>query len=489
MALSNDLLSQFAKAVNGKKSTDDESTVYGTTVKVKELQNGILVDRMYVRLDGADGNRLTPVSTTADLTEADERVAVRIKNHTATVTGNMSSPAARIGTVNELAGDIVTASKVIATEGVFKYLNAQNANIANLIADQATIESLVADEATITNLVADNAVIASLIAKKASITDLIAAKATIDLLIANNATIENLIADQATINNLIANKATIASLIAEKVSTEDLEANYANIDFANIGEAAIRKILADTGLITDLTIKDGKVTGELSAVEINGDLIKASTILADALKLKGADGLYYGLNLSALGPTVQELSPEEQAELQNGIHGKNIIAKSITADEIAVSDLSAITAYIAGMRLAEGMLYSGVKESPENTTQGFYFDRDGQMAVGDGDRFFRYYKDTDGTYKLEIAADTLRFGADKKTVTESIKIGARNLIRNSSNLIFEDYYFSGPFLATYEDGNITIVRGASAFAKEDGLVLVQTSATVSDDGNGNVTLV
>ena len=479
MALSNDLISQFAKTVNGKKNTDSETTVYGTTVKYG--------NKMYVQLDGSD--RLTPISTTAE-TEEGERVTVRIKNHTATVTGNMSSPAARVGTVEKLSDDIITATKVIATEGIFKYLTAEYANITNLIADDATIENLVAKNANITNLIAENATIDNLIAKKATITDLIAKKATIDLLIANQATIESLIADEATIDELIANKATIKDLMATKADIESLDATYANIDFANISEAAVKKILADTGLVTDLTIKDGKITGKLSAVEIDGDVIKVNNLIADALKLKGEDGLYYGLNVSALGPTVQELSPEEQEALQNGIHGENIIAKSITADHISASDITSFAATIGGINITKtGEMYSGVKESVNNTAQGFYLDRDGQMALGDMSRFIKYYKDTDGDYKLEIAADTLRFGADKKTVTESIKIGARNLIRNSGNLIFQEYYFSGPFLATYKDGNITISSGASAFDEGDGHVVVRTSANVTYDGNGNVTLV
>ena len=460
MALSNDLISQFAKTVNGKKNTDSESTVYGTTVKYG--------NKMYVQLDGSD--RLTPISTTAE-TEEGERVTVRIKNHTATVTGNMSSPAARVATVEKLSDDIITATKVIATEGIFKYLTAEKATIANLIAEKATIENLVANDANIANLIAN--------------------KATIDLLIANQATIESLIADEATIGELIANEATITDLIAKKADIESLDATYADIEFANITEAAIEKILADTGLVTDLTIKEGKITGKLSAVEIDGDVIKVNNLIAKSLKLEGENGLYYGLNVSALGKIeAKELDEELQGALQKGIHGSNIVAKSITADHISASDITSFAATIGGIKITKtGEMYSGVKESVNNTTQGFYLDRDGQMALGDMSRFIKYYKDTDGDYKLEIAADTLRFGADKKTVTESIKIGARNLIRNSGNLIFQEYYFSGPFLATYKDGNITISSGASAFDEGDGHVVVRTSANVTYDGNGNVTLV
>ena len=90
MGLSSDLISQFVKVTNIDKKTRKESTVYGTTVEY----NG----SKYVKLDGSE--LLTPVSTTSD-TKAGERVTVMIKDHTAIITGNISSPAARTEDVQE----------------------------------------------------------------------------------------------------------------------------------------------------------------------------------------------------------------------------------------------------------------------------------------------------------------------------------------------------------------------------------------------------
>ena len=90
MGLSNNLVSQFAKIVNNEKKTKKETTLYGTFV----IRDG----KKYVKLDGSD--LLTPVIQTADA-KNDERVSVTIKNHTAIVTGNVSSPAARTGDVEE----------------------------------------------------------------------------------------------------------------------------------------------------------------------------------------------------------------------------------------------------------------------------------------------------------------------------------------------------------------------------------------------------
>ena len=107
MALSNDLISQFVKITNDNKPVKDESTIYGTTVN---YNGGI-----YVRIDGSD--RLTPVKNTTSDVLPDERVMVLIKNHTALITGNLTSPAARIDTVKDLDAKVDEQGNVIAAHG------------------------------------------------------------------------------------------------------------------------------------------------------------------------------------------------------------------------------------------------------------------------------------------------------------------------------------------------------------------------------------
>ena len=95
MRLPSNLISEFVKITNDRKKEPKETTVYGSIVK-----NG---DSVYVRLDGS--NVLTPVVTTTDAL-AGERVTVLIKNHTATVTGNITSPAARTDDVQQIGSDV-----------------------------------------------------------------------------------------------------------------------------------------------------------------------------------------------------------------------------------------------------------------------------------------------------------------------------------------------------------------------------------------------
>lgn len=93
MNLSSELLSQLAKITNDNKDNNTETFVYGIAKHI----NG----KLYVKLDGAGDGVLTPVYTTADVKDG-EQVTVMIKNHTATVIGNMSSPAARTEDVKNL---------------------------------------------------------------------------------------------------------------------------------------------------------------------------------------------------------------------------------------------------------------------------------------------------------------------------------------------------------------------------------------------------
>ena len=102
MELSNNLVRQFAKAVNGgKKTTADSSLVMGTVEK-----SG---NRTYVKIDGSDSR--TPVASTTDVLDG-ERVTVVIKNHEAFITGNFTSPSARSKDVKKAYNAAIAAGKV-----------------------------------------------------------------------------------------------------------------------------------------------------------------------------------------------------------------------------------------------------------------------------------------------------------------------------------------------------------------------------------------
>lgn len=438
MSLSNDLISQFVKVTKNNSKEKTDTTVYGTAVEYS--------GSIYVKLDGSD--RLTPISTTADV-KPGERVMIMIKNHTATVTGNLSSPAARTDTVKEIDGKVSDIGNkisefeiVIADKVSTKELEAEKGRIDDLVTENVTIkDSLDANKASILELEADNVSInEKLIANDAEIEKLNVDKLDANVADIKFATIENLEATNADIHNLqanygvfkklstdkfTANEASIKDLETNKISAKDIEGLYANIDFSNIGEAAIKKLFSETGMIKDLVVGNGTIAGELVGVTISGDLIKGNTIIAEKLVVKGEDGLYYKLNTDGI-------STEAEQTDYNSLNGSVIRAKSVTAEKISVNDLVAFGATIGGFKISNSSIYSGVKNSVNNTTRGIYLGNDGQIAFGDGSNFLKYYKTEDGSYRLEISARSLKISTSNKTVEETV-----NEIQNQTTAIQE----------------------------------------------------
>lgn len=416
MALSNELISQYAKvsAGNNKKQARTESTVYGTTK--------IVDGKQYVKLDGSD--LLTPVQSASSVSDND-RVSVNIKNHTATITGNLSDPSASSNTVKEQGDKITEFDIIVADKVTVDELNAVNGRIDNLVSENVTITGrLDANEATIKDLNADNVVIKeTLTAQDVEIENLttttLKAKdaeliyATITELEATNAYVYNLEATYGDFQVLTTQRLEAVEATIDTLTVENFDATYVRIDYANIEEADIKNFYAKFGMIEDVVIEDGQVTGDLVGVRISGDLITAGTLKADKLVIKGEDGLYYKLNVEG-GATVSERVSEE--DLQNGLDGSVIIAQSVTADKIYVSDLYAFGATIGGFHITDSSLYSGVKESIDNTTDGVYLDKEGQINFGNMHDFVKFYKTTNDKNeeirKLEISASSIKLQSE-----------------------------------------------------------------------------
>ena len=171
---------------------------------------------------------------------------------------------------------------------------------------------------------------------------------------ANTAIFEHLIANEGQIKTLKADKldvdvanmkqATIDTLKAGTAEVQGLDASYANIDGANIGEAFIGNVFTKNAMIEGAIVTTLNAAGEIVAVKLNADYIEANSIKVDRLILLGQDGLYYTLN--ANGETT-----EADQTLLNSLNGSIITARSITASKVAVDDLAAFKATIAGRSL------------------------------------------------------------------------------------------------------------------------------------------
>ena len=485
MDLSRNIIKRYVQVASPEKITSNSETVYGTVVNEGE--------KLFVKIDGS--NILTPVSSTIDI-KADDRVLVLVKNHEATVIGSPSSPTARLEELTKLGGkvtklDTVVADKVgtgelVAIQASIDNLNANKLSVKDAELNYATIEKLDAEKARINGLEADKIDASEVKAKYATIESLEATDAKFDTLDTTYAKIETLDTTYAKITALDAQKARIDSLDANKLSAESADIRYAKIDFANIEQAAVKKIFSESGIIKDLIVSEGRITGELVGVTIKGDVIEGGTVIADKLVVKGSNGLYYKLNTEGGATTSEQVSDED---LQNGLSGSIIVAKSITAEKVAVDDLVAFHATIGGFHITDNSIHSVEKSSINNTARGIYLDNSGQIAFGDSSNFIKYYKDQNGDYKLEISAKSILIGSSGKNV-ETIAKNAENAIGKVNSL--EERANSGEFKGDKGDTGAkgdkgdTGAKGDKGDTGADGKGIVSATITYQKSSSGTV---
>lgn len=121
MVLSEELVANFVKSTNDKKTTSSEATVYGT-VKIEG-------DKKYVQIDGSSIK--TPVNTTSDISDGD-RVIVLIKNHEATIIGNVSAPSAKNSSVNHQYDNLQQQINALSPENIIELTQTVNNNKNNI---------------------------------------------------------------------------------------------------------------------------------------------------------------------------------------------------------------------------------------------------------------------------------------------------------------------------------------------------------------------
>lgn len=312
MALTSEMISQFVKITNDNATeTKKETTVYGTIVEYNE--------KKYVRLDGSD--LLTPISTTANTTDG-ERVMVTIKNHTAIVTGNMSSPAARLDDLTGLedaANKITEFEIAIGNKVDTEELVAANARIDELVADDITIrQNLASAEADIDNLQADNVTIKSdLTAAKANITKLQTEKLDVELAEITYATITDLDATNVDIHNLEATFGEFESLTTTKLESHD---------------AVIDSLSSTYATIEDLEAEQARI-----------DILEAGTLNADSAIIKqlqadvaDIDTLIFG---SASGDVIQSSFANAVIAQVGNAQIKSAMIESLSADKVTAGDI------------------------------------------------------------------------------------------------------------------------------------------------------
>lgn len=71
---------------------------------------------------------------------------------------------------------------------------------------------------------------------------------------------------------------------------------------------------------------------------------------------------------------------------------------------------------IGGFNITDNSLYTGSKSTFDNEQYGIFMDKDGQVIFGNSDNYLKYYKNSDGHYKVGIKTDFLKYNDD--TITD-----------------------------------------------------------------------
>lgn len=344
MNLSNDLVSKFAKMNKEDNKKTSETIVYGTAVAYG--------DKVYVNLDGSDA--VTPVTSTAEV-KAGERVTVLLKDHSATILGNISNPSASTETTNKILDeyDVIVAKigdfeLLIADTVTTKKLEAELAIINEALIGKATIADLEAVYAKIENLDVEyingklaeidqalilKADITELNALKANVSNLDAELAKITTLVGGNLTMDNIQSLVLTSSKVTVDNAFIKDAMIDRVSASKLTAGTINTSLINIGSSD--GAMSITGSLQQFKDKDGNVRIQIGK-DATGDFTFA---------LYGADG---------------------QGQLIN----QNGITASAIGDGLIVNDMVADNADISGSKLDIDSVIETINDDGTKTISG-----------------------------------------------------------------------------------------------------------------------
>lgn len=406
MSLSSDLVSQFVKITKDEDKTKKETTVYGTA----RVRDGAT----YVQIDGSE--LLTPVAEAAGANDG-ERVTVLIKNHKAILNGNLDSPAARTGDVQDLENKSLTIESADIKYANIDFSNIGKAAMEYLYSQSGLIKNVVVGDQTITGTLAGVTIIGDLIEGNTIKADKLVIKGEDGLFYKLN-----------TDGLSVINEGNVFS--KDICSPEE---NVTNVEWHDDYSATVTTNGANELLAIYFWIDPEKTyifsyEGETCEVAMySPDWVEvfrsADNVVKDVI-ITGAHHCYFSphndTDLTTYAFKNVRLIEKDVYD-KNKLDGSIIMAKSITATKISVSDLVAFDATIGGFNITDNSIYSGVKESIDNTTRGVYMDNDGQFAVGDANNYLKYYRDADGSYKLSISSKSL------------VNIGGRNLYQGTRN--------------------------------------------------------
>lgn len=502
MALSKDVMSQFAKAMVPKQESK-EATLNATYKNIDGKE--------YVQLDGSD--ILTPV-TSSVVAETNDRVKVIIKDHAATVIGNITSPSARNKDLNTLKDEVDENGNTI--KRMDTTIQQQQTSINQMDTKINQHDVLINQHDTVINQHGDtissinNTLILQGNAIEANNNSIIAQGNQIESI--NNTvkeqgdsivSINNTIVQQGNdiklnSNNIEAQGNTIkqqGNKITQNENTIKQQGDSINSINNNMTlmnnqiEANKTKLTAHDSDITIINsafvIKDGVLTGLSKAVldDLETNTLKTgyakidfsnigvaaieklftdSGIIKDLIVDEGhITGELVGVTIKGdlieAGTVVADKlvikgsdglyyklntngeTVESEQTIENSLNGSIITAKSITASKIQVTDLVAFGATIGGFDITDNAIHSHLKTSVDSPSEGLYFGSDGQMALGNDRNHIKYYKDENGKYILDVRLDKLYLGASSQTADKQFE----GMVEISANNLTTTFKTSG----------------------------------------------
>lgn len=502
MALSKDVMSQFAKAMVPKQESK-EATLNATYKNIDGKE--------YVQLDGSD--ILTPV-TSSVVAETDDRVKVIIKDHAATVIGNITSPSARNKDLNTLKDEVDENGNTI--KRMDTTIQQQQTSINQIDTKINQHDVLINQHDTVINQHGDtissinNTLILQGNAIEANNNSIIAQGNQIESI--NNTvkeqgdsivSINNTIVQQGNdiklnSNNIEAQGNTIkqqGNKITQNENTIKQQGDSINSINNNMTlmnnqiEANKTKLTAHDSDITIINsafvIKDGVLTGLSKAVldDLETNTLKTgyakidfsnigvaaieklfadSGIIKDLIVDEGhITGELVGVTIKGdlieAGTVVADKlvikgsnglyyklntngeTIESEQTTENSLNGSIITAKSITASKIQVTDLVAFGATIGGFDITDNSIHSHLKDSVDSPDEGLFLGADGQLALGNDRNHIKYYKDENDKYILDVRLDKLYLGSSSQTADKQFE----GMVEISANNLTTTFKTSG----------------------------------------------
>ena len=405
MGIDRSILSEFIKVTNDKNESK-QVQLYGTVVTKGNSK--------CVKIDGS--KIITPVRSTTDIKD-DERVMVTIKDHMATITGNMSNPSVGNDRVELAEGKIDR----------FDHLFAGNITAENIAAGSITSDKILAGSITTDKLMAE-----CIISDKIASDTIESKHIKADAIESEHIKAGSIEAEHIKAGVIDADHISSGTITADKIATGTITAGSGVIADGAIGNAQISKI--DAAKIEAGTIDTSKVTvqGSNGHLRLKDNRLQVFDGIGNKAKERVSVGDVNG-DGSKFGLRVRGADGETILLDEHGVTREGITDGSITNDKIS-SD-----ANIDGAKLNINSVISKINEDGTETIQGTKIEVDGttlETKLYDIKMKQDENADSISQAQTQINANTnsLKLKVDEQTYTNDKKDMTSKLDKNTSEI-------------------------------------------------------